>query len=495
MPDESYDFIIVGGGSAGCVLANRLSADPSNRVLVLEAGRPDYPWDVFIHMPAALTFPIGSRFYDWKYESEPEPYMNGRRDLPRARQGARRLEQHQRHDLPARQPARLRALGGRPRHGDVGLRALPAVLQAHGDVPRPASTSTAAHAARSCWSAGRRPTRCSARSSRPSSRPATRSPTTSTGTGRRASPPFDRNIRRGRRLSAARAYLHPVMGRPNLDGRDAGRSSRGSLFEGTPRGRRRVPRTGAARSSGPAAARSSCAAARSTRRSCCSCPASGDARGARRRSASTSCTTCPASARTCRTTSRCTSSTPARSRSRWRRRCKWRNGRAIGAAVAVLRRGPGATNHFEGGGFARSNDDVAVPEPDVPLPADRDPLRRLDAGRAATATRCTSGPMYSDARGSVQDHVARPAREARAALQLPVDRAGPARVGRGDPRGARDPRRSPRSTPSTAARSPRARRVETDDEILDWVARDAETALHPSCTCKMGTDEHRWSTR
>ena len=48
-------------------------------MLVLEAGRRDYSWDVFIHMPAALAFPIGSRFYDWKYESEPEPFMNGRR--------------------------------------------------------------------------------------------------------------------------------------------------------------------------------------------------------------------------------------------------------------------------------------------------------------------------------------------------------------------------------------------------------------------------------
>src|SRR5256885_11060220 len=73
------DFVIVGGGSAGSALANRLSADPGIRVLVLEAGRPDYPFDVFIHMPAALTYPIGSRFYDWKYESEPEPFMNGRK--------------------------------------------------------------------------------------------------------------------------------------------------------------------------------------------------------------------------------------------------------------------------------------------------------------------------------------------------------------------------------------------------------------------------------
>src|SRR5690349_5201062 len=79
MASTRYDYVIVGGGSAGSALANRLSADPSSSVLVLEAGRNDSSFDVFIHMPAALPFPIGSRFYDWKYESEPEPFMNGRR--------------------------------------------------------------------------------------------------------------------------------------------------------------------------------------------------------------------------------------------------------------------------------------------------------------------------------------------------------------------------------------------------------------------------------
>jgi len=73
------DYVIVGGGSAGSAMANRLSVDPENSVLVLEAGRRDSWWDVYIHMPAALTFPIGNAHYDWMYSSDPEPEMNGRK--------------------------------------------------------------------------------------------------------------------------------------------------------------------------------------------------------------------------------------------------------------------------------------------------------------------------------------------------------------------------------------------------------------------------------
>ena len=65
---NNSDFIIIGGGSAGSVLANRLSDDPSNEVLVLEAGCPDYKWDFRLHMPAALTYPLTSKIYNWWYE-------------------------------------------------------------------------------------------------------------------------------------------------------------------------------------------------------------------------------------------------------------------------------------------------------------------------------------------------------------------------------------------------------------------------------------------
>ena len=76
---DAYDTIIVGGGSAGCVLANRLSHDSNHRVLVLEAGRPDYRLDFRLHMPAALTYPLASRAYNWWYDSEPEKALDGRR--------------------------------------------------------------------------------------------------------------------------------------------------------------------------------------------------------------------------------------------------------------------------------------------------------------------------------------------------------------------------------------------------------------------------------
>jgi choline dehydrogenase len=165
---------------------------------------------------------------------------------------------------------------------------------------------------------------------------------------------------------------------------------------------------------------------------------------------------------------------------RWRRPL-------IGAQWLFLRSGPGATNHFEGGGFARSNDDVAYPNlmfHFLPIAV------RYDGSAPAGGHgyQVHIGPMYSDARGTVKitstDPRVHPALRFNY-LSTEQDRrewVEAIRVARrilSQP--AFDPYNDGEVSPGPG--------VSTDEEVLDWVRRDGETALHPSCTCRMGVDD------
>ena len=159
----------------------------------------------------------------------------------------------------------------------------------------------------------------------------------------------------------------------------------------------------------------------------------------------------------------------------------------IGAQWLFLRSGPGATNHFEGGGFVRSNDDVAYPN----LMFHFLPLAiRYDgsAGTPGHGYQVHVGPMYSDARGSIElkstdprDHPALRFNY----LSTDQDRREWVEA----VRVARHLLNQPAMAPFNGGETSPGAGVETDDEILDWVGRDAETALHPSCTARMGVDD------
>jgi len=210
---EIFDYVIVGAGSAGCVLAARLSEDPDVRVLLLEAGPADRSWT--IDMPAAVGTLLASDTYNWAYVSDPEPQLGGRRlSHPRGRvlggsssiNGMVYIRGHARdYDgwaqrglqgwsyadvLPYFKRAEGHELGGDAYHGGDG----PLAVHAPSVARTPLAAAFIAAAAQAGYPLsddvnGRQ----------------------QEGFGR-----IDRTTRKGRRWSAARAYLDPARGRPNL---------------------------------------------------------------------------------------------------------------------------------------------------------------------------------------------------------------------------------------------------------------------------------------
>lgn len=212
MTEDLFDFVIVGAGSAGCVLAARLSEDGQSTVAVLEAGGGDS--SVFIQMPSALSIPMGTKTYNWGYHTEPEPHLGGRvMDLPRGKvigggssingmvyirgnaldyEGWEQLGAKgwgYRHVLPYFRRAETRAEGGDDYRGNDGP-----LHTSYGRLKNPLYTLFVEAAKQAGYEAtsdvnGYR----------------------QEGFGR-----MDRTIHKGRRWSAASAYLKPALSRKNL---------------------------------------------------------------------------------------------------------------------------------------------------------------------------------------------------------------------------------------------------------------------------------------
>ncbi|MFZ0161314.1 MAG: choline dehydrogenase [Kineosporiaceae bacterium] len=491
MAGERFDCVIVGGGSAGSALANRLSADGTRRVLVLEAGRRDYPFDVFIQMPAALTYPIGSRFYDWKYTSEPEPHMHGRRiyhargkllggsssingmifqrgnpmDFERWAADPGMESWDFAHCLPyfKRMENCLAAAPGDPWRGHSG----PLALE-RGPARSPLFGAFFAAAQQAGF------------------------PLTDDVNGyqQEGFAPFDRNVYRGRRLSASKAYLHPVEDRPNLTVRTnayvtrvlfSGRRVTGvELVSAGPLGllRRGVERIDAGELI-------LCGGAINTPQ-LLQLSGVGDADRLRALGIDVVAHR-PGVGENLQDHLEVyiqhTSKQPVSMQPYLKHRYK----PIVGAQWLFGRTGPGATNHFEGGGFVRSNDDVAYPN----LMFHFLPIAiRYDGSSppGGHGYQVHVGPMYSDARGTVR------IRSADASVKpelrfnyLSTDQDRREWVE--TVRVTRQIMRQPAFAPFNGGEISPGPAVETDAQILDWVGHDAETALHPSCTAKMGIGE------
>lgn len=484
MVEQVFDFVIVGAGSAGCVLANRLTEDPSVRVALLEAGPTDFRLDWRLHMPAALAWPLMSTTYNWAYRTEPEPHLNGRRMYcPRGR-----------------------VLGGSSSiNGMVYIRGNP--LDYDGWATRPGLEAWSyAHclpyfrraetrvAGEDAYRGGEGPLKVSTgRCENPLFKAFITAGQQAgfpyapdvNGYQQEGVGPFDMTVWRGRRWSAARAYLHPVARRRNL-----------TLLTRTTVGQLRWDRAGKridgvlARRGGRSLDLSAqevilCAGAINSpqllQASGVGEPTHLEPLGITVRAALSGVGHNLQDHLEAYVQTECLQPV-----SLWPALSPW-NQLRLGARWLITREGIGASNQFEAGGFTRSHAEANYPNFQyhfLPVAMNYDGSKRADTH----GYQLHIGPMRSKARGTVR-------------IVTDDPRTPPAirfnyLSGADDELEWVEGIRQARAILAQDAFAPyRGREIapgaEVDSEaaILAFVRAHAESAYHPSGTCAMGTDE------
>ena len=475
----AFDYIIVGAGSAGCVLANRLSEEPSCRVLLLEAGPQDR--SVFIHMPAAFSHAISREKFDWGYASVPEQHLDGREvPCPRGKvlggsssvnamsfvRGNRAdfdrwasgglPEWSYAHCLPYFRKLECFSGGGNAYRGGTGPL----------NVTAPQFSSLLNDIfLKACGEAGYR-------------QPINPNAADQEGFG-----VMDQTIHLGRRVSAATAYLKPVQGRRNLTVRTGAHVAR-VVFDGqratgvdyrhgqtqtVALATREVIVCAGAVNSPQLLMLSGVGAAEALKKLEIAVVADNGAVGANLQdhvdvSVSSTC-------------SKPVTITPGL-------REPWKT--LIGIRWLLGKNGPGATNHFEAAGYLRTRAGLKIPNIQlcfVPLLVSPDGKPRLRAhGYQATVML-----LRPKSRGSVTLRSADPVEPPHIRynyLQEPSDirelREGIAACRHIFAQAAFDPYRGREVLPGE--------QITSDIEINDFIRDTLKSTHHPSCTCRMGSD-------
>ncbi|MBB3948796.1 choline dehydrogenase [Aureimonas jatrophae] len=477
MEIETFDYVVVGAGSAGCVLANRLSEDGRSTVLLLEFGGSDR--SVLIQMPSALSIPMNMRKYNWGYSSEPEPNLGGRRmNVPRGKvlggsssingmvyvRGAPADFDRWEHEgargwsyarvLPYFRRAENRQSGGDEYRGGEG-----ALHTSYGTLENPLYQAFVEAAAQ----AGH-PTNLDINGG------------SQEGFGR-----MDMTVHKGRRWSTANAYLRPALSRPNLVVRT------GALVERVVLEGRRAAgvayRVGAQAHLARASREVVLSAGSINSPKLLKLSGIGPAEELRAHGIAVA-HDLPGVGENlqdhlefyfqvaCREPITLFRSTGAIAKGQ------------IGARWLLTKRGLGATNHFESCGFIRSSPDV--PYPDIqyhflPLAVTYD-----GKGLASEHSfQAHVGPLRSKSKGHVRLASSDPAAAPRILFNY-MSHPDDWREMRACVRLTREIFRQPAFDRYRGREIAPGEGVQSDAEIDAFVERHVESALHPSCTCRMG---------